>query len=357
MLLKRAMLNLLNVFFRKIFQFLITKKKLKIFSFIAICLYIYLVLIPKVVKYKKEYYAAFNYKPFYLNQNKQYCDPFRTSLEKQYRVKIDGLVYPQYVPDFFNKSIDYKCLDRYSDKKVVLLWNLFFQTRDYDFGIGYSFPFTENNCPVTNCEITNDKTRLKEADLVVVHIPNYMEPAPLDRPSNQRWVFLVLESPLNTIDLSSDKFKNVFNLTSTYKKDSDFANYYEFDSTFIWKFNETFDENFDFSSGKTKLAASVISNCKAWIPRSRFLQKLQEYIPIDNFGACGNKVCTRFFHRKSQCKEIIGREYKFFFAIENSLCEEYITEKFFQTFKYNIVPVVLGSSKNKYDYFVSNLSN
>ena len=37
--------------------------------------------------------------------------------------------------------------------------------------------------------------------------------------------------------------------------------------------------------------------------------------------------------------------YKFYFAFENSLCDDYITEKFFNMLKHNIVPVVLGSPK------------
>ena len=35
----------------------------------------------------------------------------------------------------------------------------------------------------------------------------------------------------------------------------------------------------------------------------------------------------------------------FYLAFENSLCDDYITEKFFSTLKLNIIPVVLGSGK------------
>ena len=34
--------------------------------------------------------------------------------------------------------------------------------------------------------------------------------------------------------------------------------------------------------------------------------------------------------------------FKFYLAFENSLCDDYITEKFFTTLRYNMVPVVLG---------------
>jgi alpha-1,3-fucosyltransferase len=42
------------------------------------------------------------------------------------------------------------------------------------------------------------------------------------------------------------------------------------------------------------------------------------------------------------CRAFIAESYKFFFAIENSICSGYITEKFFDTLKLDIVPVVLG---------------
>ncbi|CAF0958930.1 unnamed protein product, partial [Brachionus calyciflorus] len=42
------------------------------------------------------------------------------------------------------------------------------------------------------------------------------------------------------------------------------------------------------------------------------------------------------------CREYLAKKYKFFLAFENSFCNEYITEKFFNTLQYNVIPVVLG---------------
>ena len=49
-------------------------------------------------------------------------------------------------------------------------------------------------------------------------------------------------------------------------------------------------------------------------------------------------------------REVISREYKFYLAFENSICTDYITEKFFNYLKHNIILVVLGGGK--YDEYV-----
>ena len=37
-------------------------------------------------------------------------------------------------------------------------------------------------------------------------------------------------------------------------------------------------------------------------------------------------------------------KYKFYLSFENSLCEDYVTEKFFNILNYNLVPIVLGGA-------------
>lgn len=76
---------------------------------------------------------------------------------------------------------------------------------------------------MTNCEITTDKSRINEADFVLVHPTQLKEKRkdlPKYRPSKQRWIFYFFESPAYKTDYSG--FNNFYNLTSTYTRDSDF---------------------------------------------------------------------------------------------------------------------------------------
>lgn len=140
----------------------------------------------------------------------------------------------------------------------------------------------------------------------------------------------------------------MFNLTATYRIESNFSGYYEASGNFEWRRNESFDENADFSGDENmKLAAALISNCGGSSRRLDFIKEMQNYGEVDVYGGCGKKCNVKGI----ACKEMIAREYKFYLAFENSFCKDYITEKFFETLRFEIVPVVMGDGF--YEYYVS----
>jgi len=66
---------------------------------------------------------------------------------------------------------------------------------------------------------------------------------------------------------------------------------------------------------------------------------------VDIYGRCGNYTCARHRTRVSfGCHETQEQIYKFYLAFENSLCEEYVTEKFYNALKSNMIPIVYGSA-------------
>lgn len=93
-------------------------------------------------------------------------------------------------------------------------------------------------------------------------------------------------------------------------------------------------------AGKTKLAAWFVSNCAdAPSRRSELVSSLQKFIQVDIYGKCGPYSCTN----QAQCRTMVERDYRFYFAFENSLCVDYVTEKVFAMMKKYVIPVVYGA--------------
>ncbi|RNA03451.1 alpha-(1-3)-fucosyltransferase C-like [Brachionus plicatilis] len=257
-------------------------------------------------------------------------------------LKDNGVEYAQSLPLNLKRSIDFEHLNHFSRVPTILLWTPFWRWKDFGFGLGYKQPFIRNGCPVFNCEITNDKTKYNESDLIVFHarmnfsFPHY-------RLRDQRWIFTEFESPIHSPNYT--KFNNIFNFTFTYRVESEFSRTLSSGyRMFEYGRNFSFDENKDFSKGKTGFAAAVISNCKSNSGRDIFINKLKQFIPVSIYGKCG-KICTDKFKALSKCKRLIGKKYKFYLSFENSICNGYITEKFFEILRYDIIPVVLGGGQ------------
>ncbi|RNA14438.1 glyco 3-alpha-L-fucosyltransferase A-like [Brachionus plicatilis] len=225
-------------------------------------------------------------------QNKKYvCSPLNLNT-KQFFVEIDGQTYPKIVPSFFNASINFECLNSAQTKpKLILLWNEYGPWKDYKYGLGKYEPFIRRKCPVTNCEITKDKSRLAESDLVLVHMRSKYSKLPLDRPYKSRLVFLITESPIHSKQFHPT-FNGLFNLTATFNQNSYFSPFYYSNIELKWQLNQEFDPDKDFSQGKTRLAVILASNCQAHSKRIEYVREMQKYSQkIDIYGGCG-KSCN-----------------------------------------------------------------
>ena len=235
------------------------------------------------------------------------CSPFLSKTD-QYFANINGIKYPRIIPHFLNKSIDFECLNKNSPKKkMILMWTKYFgMTVNYNFGINEEpdevskkeFPntyFLGGYCPVHNCEVTYNRDRLNEADLVFTHMREgnlERDKLPKTRPEHQRWVFMLFESPMHSPDFSS--FNGFYNLTTTHRESGDFPGYSAFANGMVWERNEKFDVNFDFLSEKTHEATAIISNCGDNSGRLKYIKELQKYMKVDIFGKCGLKCSERF---------------------------------------------------------------
>ena len=100
-----------------------------------------------------------------------------------------------------------------------------------------------------------------------------------------------------------------------------------------------------FRSSKTKLVFWAVSHCETASKRELYAEALQQFITVDIYGKCGPLECPNA--ESIDCFISLSREYKFYLAFENSLCSEYVTEKFWRTVRLPIVPVVMGGTDYK----------
>lgn len=147
-----------------------------------------------------------------------FCESFY-----EYKVEIDGEIYPKLYSIFNDKSIDFAALNALP-LKVVLIWNSHFNQQ-----------FDQSTCPIQNCVFTRDRTFLNHSQLVLVHMKDLFNkdhwtlanlPDPSGRPAFQRWVFSLYESPLWT-PYNFTKFNGYFNFTSTYYSNSTYPGFYQ----------------------------------------------------------------------------------------------------------------------------------
>ena len=92
---------------------------------------------------------------------------------------------------------------------------------------------------------------------------------------------------------------------------------------------------------RTKLVAWFCSNRHTHGKREIYFKELAKYIQIDTYGQCGNLQCLP--RMSPTCNHLLD-SYKFYLAAENSLCPDYVTEKFYRALVNGIVPVVYGGA-------------
>ena len=94
---------------------------------------------------------------------------------------------------------------------------------------------------------------------------------------------------------------------------------------------------------KKKMVAWVVSNCHTPSKRKVYFEELRKHIESDKYSRCegGNKKCSSI----KDCLTSAAKEYKLYFAAENSICKDYITEKVYRnSYKMGMVPIVYGGA-------------
>lgn len=261
-----------------------------------------------------------------------------------------------------NKRTDGKS----SNTKYILLWTPvpYLPYGNFTKGI-----FENKSCKWKNCLVTEDRNYLNdytEFDLIFFHGPKlsellYFYDIPRKRSPNQKYVYGNMESESYN-PMCSNIWNDYFNWTWTYRLDSDcvWAHFVVRNSEgnvigpsreMHWiDFTQTDDIGHRMKIKlitKNKLAAIFLSDCNTMSRREDFLQELDRELikyhqRVDFFGNCGKHDCPE--SHMPRCLILLEKHYYFYLAFENSINEDYVTEKVMHALQHNTVPVVFGGA-------------
>ena len=225
---------------------------------------------------------------------------------------------------------------------TLLYWTWSFYKGKHWFGEG-SKPF--GKCAYSNCYATSNKSMYNYSDAVLMLV-NHVDTFPEYRLPHQKWILHILEVPQKACKMHGCKdYNGLFNATSSFDKRSDImVNYTHFwhkSGGIFQKQNKLSQPVKNYAKGKTKLVAWFVSNMHSQSKRGAFVKKLQQYIHVDIYGGSSNLKCP--MSNQSKCKEMIRKDYKFYLSFENSLCNNYVTEKLWRPIYADCVPIVLGA--------------
>ncbi|NXD67579.1 FUT7 fucosyltransferase, partial [Eolophus roseicapillus] len=193
---------------------------------------------------------------------------------------------------------------------------------------------------ITGCWVTMERQFLHWADVVVfphTRLQPGRDSLPKDRPPWQSWVWVSLESPSNTKALAG--WNQTFNWVMTYRRDSDiFIPYGKLVP------NRSATVNIP---AKTNLVSWVISNYHRTQKRAEVYKNLSRYLHVNIYGKANKKPLCK------DCLLPMTSKSKFYLAFENSIHQDYITEKLWRNaLMAGTVPVVLGPPRANYEQFV-----
>ncbi|KYR00807.1 glycosyltransferase [Tieghemostelium lacteum] len=209
---------------------------------------------------------------------------------------------------------------------------------------------------------TMDKEMYEKANMVmyfdsqIIH-RDFYQPPPLN---NKISILHGSESPQNshcfsnafcverfnwTISLTGDMKHWYFNSVSAFPiKDNNRENRFDFNRD-VWSKKMRSDTNNLSSIGDSGIVAWIASNCEEHVYDNRleYIKEMMNYIRVDSYGKCLNNIQMKEDGSTQRTsKNLVVQKYKFYLAFENSLCENYITEKTLDCLELGVVPVIMA---------------
>ena len=233
-----------------------------------------------------------------------------------------------------------------NNTKMIMFWTRAANTRNW-----LSFPENETTrflASLTkcsrNCILTSDHSKFRQADMLLFYRSEKPD-WPKRRYANQFYAHYTLEAP-NWLHGSQylHQYDGGINITINFRRDADF--YFPYNLVLPVTSNAVYQPRIAHRN-KTKMVVWPVSHCITESRREYYAHELSKYIDVEIYGACGRHKCSKAKHRP--CMMQWEAEFMFYLSFENSICEDYITEKTFVPLQYEIIPVVLGGGNYSRD--------
>ncbi|XP_063907039.1 alpha-(1,3)-fucosyltransferase 10 isoform X2 [Zophobas morio] len=224
-------------------------------------------------------------------------------------------------------------------------------------------------CSKYTCLLSKDRTHVNNKNLQAFLFYGSLfkyEDTPI--PKSRIWAVFHEESPRNVALFLYQRTYDVFDITATFSRYSDFP----LTLQYLENLTMITDNRYLVSLyEKNRLLDSIApvlyvqSDCDTPVERDAYIAELMKHIQVDSFGACLN---NKHFPKgiadvnsmdlyNDKLLHFIAK-YKFVLAFENAICDDYITEKLWRPLVVGSVPVYLGSpSVELVDGVVTKLPN
>lgn len=247
---------------------------------------------------------------------------------------------------------------------TILLWDFPWLIPALSTEHGSSY-FINKKCTFQNCFLTTSHTLFNDVKDYDVILFNSMVLFSLKKPefrsTTQLYVFFSDEpASMYPVPTSLNGF---FDLTWTYKLNSDATWKYMVvkniegkvvaprrEVQWVQQFAMKPTSKHIIKKLQTKkiAAAWFVTHCETFSNREAFVKKLISELDaynlkIDIVGPCkyGNLTCAQ---NNEECHAFVESDYYFYLAFENSICEDYVTEKVLTATKHYAVPIVYGGA-------------
>ncbi|KAF8976882.1 hypothetical protein BGZ46_007887 [Entomortierella lignicola] len=230
----------------------------------------------------------------------------------------------------------------------ILWWTKWFgQTYEEGKVVDYcGLPYT--------CKFTLDRSKYDQARVIVFHalqFPSNDIPSIQDvKVGKKSWVLNTLEAP-EDFQIKS-KWNDIFTHLWSYSiENADFVQTYfnsgrgegSFISNILSKPIYSIEQKNIFRNNGLAPIAWIVSSCTAGNARQFYVKQLLKYIKVDIYGHCmNNKEWPVHDDGRDFTDYEVVAPYKFYLSIENSNCNDYVTEKIERPYAVGAVPIVDG---------------